>query len=582
MTSFGKLWEVLDSAQRRSAAGLLGLTLISGVLETVGVGVIIPVLVLTTQTDIGSRYPALVPWLNRLGNPSHERLVIGAMLALVGVYVVKAIFLAFLASRQARFVFELQVDLSEKLFAGYLRQPYTFHLERNSAQLILNVSQANELTKAIHQFLGFMAEAVALFGISAMLLAAEPVGAIMVATIFGLAGWSFTRFTRGHILRWGKEARQHNERRMQHLQQGFGAAKDVKLLGREAGFLDQFRMNNSGAAKASRHQTVLGTIPRLWLELLAVGSLTVLVFVMIAQGKPLDALLPTLGLFAAAAFRLMPSINRLIGFSQAVRFSLPIIDVVGRELRLVTPSVAPQSARPVQFKEVLNIHQIAFRYPTGEVDVLHDVSLAIPQGTSVGIIGGSGAGKSTLVDIILGLLAPDRGAVTVDGVDIQSNLRGWQDRIGYVPQSIFLTDDTIRRNVAFGLPEDQIDEIAVGRAIRAAQLANFIEGLSSGLDTFVGERGIRLSGGQRQRIGIARALYHDPSVLVLDEATSSLDLATERGVMEAISALQGELTIVIVAHRNSTIANCNTRYRVEHGRVVEVGPVEPMLHPNHV
>ncbi len=205
--------------------------------------------------------------------------------------------------------------------------------------------------------------------------------------------------------------------------------------------------------------------------------------------------------------------------------------------------------------------------------------MTIARGTSVGFIGTSGAGKSTLVDVILGLLTPENGHVMVDGIDVQTNLRGWQDQIGYVPQSIFLTDDSLRRNVAFGLSDDLIDDLAVARALKAAQLDGFVSSLSQGMDTLVGERGVRLSGGQRQRIGIARALYHDPAVLVLDEATSALDTATEKGVMEAINALQGDKTVLIVAHRLSTVANCDWVYRMEQGRVVEAGRFEDLSHP---
>jgi ABC-type multidrug transport system fused ATPase/permease subunit len=312
-------------------------------------------------------------------------------------------------------------------------------------------------------------------------------------------------------------------------------------------------------------------LPRLWLELLAVTGLAALVLAMIGQGKPLDALLPTLGLFAAAAFRLMPSVNRILTSLHSLRFSLPVIDTIYNEFRLLGATMAPQRGERLSFDSGLALDQVKFRYPAAEALALRGVSLAIQPGTSVGFIGGSGAGKSTLVDIILGLLVPASGSVTIDGVDIQTNLRGWQDQIGYVPQSIFLTDDTLRRNVAFGLPADQIDEAAVLRAIRAAQLEQFVNDLPQGLDTIVGERGVRLSGGQRQRIGIARALYHDPPVLVLDEATSSLDTTTERGVMEAVRALHGKKTLLIVAHRLTTVEHCDRLFRLERGRVVQEG-----------
>jgi len=578
MTILKKLWVILVAEQRRAAIVLLLLMLIGMVLETLGIGLVIPALALMTQDDLAAKYPVLAPWLNRLGNPGHEQLVIAGMLILVGVYAVKALFLGFFAWRQARFVHGFQAELSQRLFTGYMLQPYTFHLQHNSAQLIRNtISQIGAITGVIQQGLMLIAELLVLFGISALLLMVEPIGALLVVSILGLAGWSFYHFTRSRILRWG-EARQHHEGlRIQHLQQGLGGAKDAKLLGREDDFLAQYSTHNTGSARVAQRQATLQALPRLWLELLAVTGLAALVLVMIAQDKPLAALLPTLGVFAAAAFRLMPSVNRILGTIQNVRYSLPVINTLYSEFLLLDATKSPQHGRLLPFNNTLTLDQISFCYPSSETQALRSVSLSIPRGASIGFIGGSGAGKSTLVDIILGLLTPDSGSVKIDGIDIQSNLRGWQDQIGYVPQTIFLTDDSLRRNVAFGLSGEEIDEDAVWHAIRAAQLEQFVHELPQGLDTIVGERGIRLSGGQRQRIGIARALYHDPSVLVLDEATSSLDTATERGVMDAVRALEGDKTILIVAHRLSTVEHCDRLFRIKKGEMVEEGEVVSVL-----
>jgi ABC-type multidrug transport system fused ATPase/permease subunit len=353
--------------------------------------------------------------------------------------------------------------------------------------------------------------------------------------------------------------------------------KDVKILGREADFLEQYRLHTTSSMRVMRHLTTLQSLPRLGLEMLAVTGLAGLVLVMIWQGKPVASLLPTLGLFAAAAFRFMPSVNRVILALQTVRFSLPVIDTLHGELQLLDANKPPLSGGAFEFQHELRLEGLTFRYPGVEACALQNVSLSISKGSSVGFIGGSGAGKSTLVDIMLGLLSPTSGAVTVDGTNIQNNLRGWQDRIGYVPQSIYLTDDSLRRNVALGLPENQIDDKAVARAIQSAQLEQFVKELPQGLDTLVGERGVRLSGGQRQRIGIARALYHDPSVLVLDEATSSLDTATESDVMDAVRSLHGEKTILIVAHRLSTVADCDRLFSLENGKLADESNQPPAL-----
>lgn len=579
MSTFKKLWYILSMGQRRAAIILLIMMLFGMVLETLGIGLVVPALALMTQSDLTTKYSVLAPWLDSIGNTSREHLVVVGMLVLVSVYTVKALFLGFLGWMQTRFVYGIRADLSQRLFTGYLRQPYVFHLQRNSAQLIHNVVNETNIVASTGLIPGFtlISEVLVFLGISAMLLAIEPLGALLVLSTLGLAGWGFSRITRNRILRWGEARQLHEGLRMQHLQQGLGGVKDVKLLGREDEFFAQYWLHNVGSARSVQHEQALQQLPRLFLELLAVIGLAALVLVMIGQGKPLDTLLPTLGLFAAAAFRLMPSANRVLLAIQSTRYTLPVIDALHSELCLFDAALEPQHSHPMVFKSTLSLDQVSFRYPSTEALTLHAVSLSLPKGASVGFIGSSGAGKSTLVDIILGLLTPDSGSIKIDGIDIQTNLRGWQDMIGYVPQSIFLTDDTLRRNVALGMPNEKIDEAAVWRAIHAAQLEQFISDLPQGLDTMVGERGIRISGGQRQRIGIARALYHDPQVLVLDEATSSLDTATEHEVMDAVRTMQGDKTLIIVAHRLSTVEHCDCIYRLEQGKVVEEGGAAVML-----
>ena len=572
MTVAKRILLLLSPGQRRSAAALLGLMLIGTVLETLGVGLVLPVLTVMTRGDLADDYPAIEPWLIRLGSPSQEQLVVFSMLTLAGVAVVKALFLGFLAWWGARFSFGLQADLSRHLLAGYLHQPYAFHLQRNSAQLIRNIiSQVDQVRAVVQTGLMLVAELLVLVGISVLLLTVEPIGMLWVVSTLGLAGWGFQRMTRDHLLRWGMARQLHEGLRIQHLQQGLGGVKEVILLGREDDFTSRYQVHNAANARVGQYQATLLKLPLLWFELLAVCGVGVLVIVMMGQSTPLESLLPTLGLFAAASFRVLPSVTRVLNSVQNMRFAVPVINNLHTELSLMEAIPAPRRGQPLRFESALVLNDVSFRYEAAEDQALRGVSLSIPRGSSAGFIGTTGAGKSTLVDVILGLLTPDCGSVLVDGVDIQTGLRSWQDQIGYVPQSIFLTDDTLRRNVAFGLPSKEIDESAVWQAIRAAQLGNLVGELPQGLDTVVGERGIRLSGGQRQRIGIARALYQAPSVLVLDEATSSLDTDTERSVMEAVGALQGEKTLLIVSHRLSTVEHCDRLFRLDHGRLLQEG-----------
>lgn len=580
--TFVKLRSLLTPAERRAAVVLFGLMLIGMLFETIGVGLIVPVMTLILQNDLLASHPSIATHLQFLNGVSQRELIAWAILGLVGAYFIKNAFLALLIGKQTYFAYNVQEKLSQRLFTIYLRQPYTFHLQRNSAELVRNITgEVGILTGVLTSGLLMCTEILVSAGIATLLLLVEPVGAVLAVFVFGGAAWLFNRVTRDKISQWGLERQIHDGLRLQHLQQGLGGAKDVKLLGREGEFLSQFQTHNVKSTRVWRLQATLQSYPRLMFEMLAVGGLAILVWSMLARQRDLASIVPTLGLFAAAAFRLMPSVNRILTAVQNLRYTVPVIGSLYRETQLPVPDAkAATSAGPVPFGKELRITGLDYRYPGAAQLALDGVSLAIRRGETVGFIGVSGSGKSTLVDVILGLLSPERGKVEVDGKDIQKDLRSWQDQIGYVPQSIYLTDDTLRRNVAFGVRDEEIDNVAVERAVRSAQLDTFVDSLPDGLDTMVGERGIRLSGGQRQRIGIARALYHDPSVLVLDEATSALDTDTETGVMQSVTALHGSKTIVIVAHRLTTVEKCDRLIRLEAGRVLEEGAPSVLLHDN--
>ena len=565
-----KFWKLLSQVERRRTVVLITLMFIGTGLEMLGIGLVLPALALIARPDYANSHPAIGSLLNVVGNPSQNALVIGGMLVLVCVYAVKALFFTFFSWYQFRLAFGLRAAWSTRLFSIYLQQPYTFHLQRNSAQLIQNISgQVDQFANGIFiPTMSMLVEGLVFAGLISMLIVVEPVGTVILVCVLSIVAFSFYWATRRKLLQWGTAAQYHEGLRFQHLMQGLGGAKDVKILGREEEFLAQYGHHSSQSARISRWQLTFQQLPRLWLELLAVVGLAALVITMLAQGLPLVAILPTLAMFAAAAFRLLPAVNRILVTTQVLKFGWPIIENLHAEFNLPLPTANVSNS--AQFRATLEIRDVVYTYAGAKQRALDNISLTIQCGECVGFVGSSGAGKSTLVDILLGLLVPDVGKVYVDGNEIVGNPRQWQDQIGYVPQSIFLTDDSLRRNVAFGLPNAQIDEAAVRRALHVAQLEEFVNALPSGLDTLVGERGIRLSGGQRQRIGIARALYHDPAVLVLDEATSALDMATERGVMDAVKVLQGSKTVVIVAHRLSTVQNCKRIYRLEKGRLVDV------------
>jgi len=578
MPNVRKMLVVLDASQRRRAAWLLLLIVIGTALETSGVGLIIPFVVVITEPDIGAEYPSVQPILNWLGNPDQIKLVVIGLLAMLGFFIFKTLFLGFMAWHRAHFAATTQVMLSRRLFTTYLRQPYIFHLRHNSAQLMRNVSmESSQFTAGLNSLIQLVTQAFVVLGVGGLLLVVEPLGALFTFVLFGVAGGAFSAMVKKRVRWWGKARRFHQGRVIQHLQQGLGGAKEVKLLGREEVFLSRFAAHAIGVAEAGRKRAFVNALPKLWFEALAVLGLVALVLTLLVQGRPMEAIMPTLAVFAAAAFRVMPRLGLLMSSSQELRFVGPAIEHIYRELKELEGVAPIYEASPLPFRREIQLRGVGFTYPGASNAAISQVNLRIPRGSSVGFVGGSGAGKSTLVDIILGLLEPSEGQVLVDGVDIRTNLRGWQGQFGYVPQSIYLTDESLRRNIAFGLRPEDIDDEAVRMAARVAKLEGFIATLPDGIETKVGERGIRLSGGQRQRIGIARALYHNPEVLVLDEATSALDTKTEEGVMDAVNALQGTKTIVIVAHRLTTVARCDKLYRIERGRLVSEGAFDEVV-----
>ena len=569
-------WQILNKTQRRQAVFLLFLMIVGMGMETLSIGLIVPVMTLLAQAPSGNGLERYIGSLTVDASPSQFVLVGIAVLAIV--YMAKTAFLAYQSWSQSKFIFDVQAELSERLLRIYLGQPYVFHLERNSAQLLRNITAevAQYGINAVSPLLSLIAEVLVLLGLATLLLYIEPIGAMVVISVLGVAGALFFIVIRSRATAWGSQRQIHEGLRIQHLQQSLGAAKEVLLLGCAEEFLKRYSYSGRLSAKVGHFQHALQLLPRLWLELLGVLGLCGLVLVMVLQGKALQSIVPTLAVFATSAFRLIPSVNRVLGALQSLRYAGPAVSLLLHELKLQSP-VEKLVSQPVskvgesrggKFNSEFSLDHVRYAYPGSNQESLVDVSLSVKKGETVGIMGPSGAGKSTLVDIIIGLLLPTYGSLRIDGDDMRNHIQTWQSRIGYVPQSIYLTDDTLRANVAFGVPTEAIDEDRVRAALRSAQLEEFATSLPLGYETIVGERGVKLSGGQRQRIGIARALYNNPDVVVLDEATSALDTATEAELMKAVSILKGLKTIVIVAHRFATVQDCDRIYCIDKGKIV--------------
>ena len=581
-----KMIELL-SRRERVQLGLIFLAmLVMAFLETVSVASILPFLsVAADPSKIQTN--AWLSWsYDALGFTSTN----GYLLALAGTALLALLLsnasMAATHWAQIRFAAERNHSLSVGLLRHYLARPYSFFLHRNSADLGKNILAEVELVtgQLLMPCLQAGAKAVVALAIIALLVLFDPLLALVVTTVLGGAYGAIYLYVRRGLTRLGKERLAANSARYKAAGEAFGAIKDVKLLGKEDAFLARFASPSMGYVRAAATAMIIGDTPRYVLEAVAFGGVLVIAVYLILRGEGLQQTIPVLGLYAFAGYRLIPSLQQaFLGFSK-LRFGAPALDNLHRELTRETAAPGAKladiqdsdrrRAGQLPLGERLELDGITFTYSGAHKPTLRDISLTIEANSTIGIVGPTGAGKTTLVDIILGLLRPQFGEIRVDGTPLtEAHLRSWQNSLGYVPQHIYLADDTIARNIAFGIPNAQIDRRCVERATRIANIHAFVtQELPEGYDTVVGERGVRLSGGQRQRLGIARALYHNPSVLVLDEATSALDNDTEAAVMDAINALAGTRTILMIAHRLTTLRACDAILRLRDGRLESETP----------
>jgi ABC-type multidrug transport system fused ATPase/permease subunit len=461
----------------------------------------------------------------------------------------------------------------QRLFEIYLRQPYEFHLLRSSSTLVRNVQEYSSAVVGggIGPALTIATEVVTGIGLFAVLVAVQPVSTAVMILFFAFSSSLVLKLTRSRSRRWGAERVEHRGALVHALMAGFGGAKEIKLFGRDREVVESHRQSLYRAARIFYLFTFVQAIPRAFFEVVAVGGVALLVLLATVNEQSLQDATVVVALFGVVAFRMLPSVNRVIQSVQQFSFNRAGIEGAVEGLALERNVQATQSSRPTDRFNSLEVRGLKFRYPNRD-EVIADIdSFTITAGESLGIVGSSGSGKSTLVDLLIGILSPVEGSIVVNGRNIADDPRYWQDRIGYVPQHVFLMDTTIRKNVAFGLAEKAIDDRAVTDALRAANLLEFVDSLPDGVNTVVGERGVRLSGGQRQRLGISRALYGNPEVIVLDEATSALDVDTEREIVESLRAIAVNHTLIVVAHRTSTLAYCSRLIRLEGGRIVQEG-----------
>ena len=582
---YRRLWDLLDAREQRRFLLVLALILAMGLVDMAGVASILPFLAVLANPEVVQEQPVLRAAYAWLGFDD-TRPFLALLAAASFVFVVTAQAVKALATYAVtRFSTMRNYALSSRLLEGYLRQPYAWFLNRHSADLGKTVlSEVDQVVvRALMPAVQLLAQGAIVVFLLLLLLVVDPVVTLVAAGVVGGAYALVFAVARRYLTHIGEARLRANRARYELAQEAMGGIKDVKLLGLEPSYVRRFRAPAFRFSRAQADAAVIAQLPRFLLEAIAFGGMLALILVLLLTGDgTLGAVLPLLGVYAFAGVRLFPALQQLYQALATLRFDGPALDALYEDLdatrRAPRLPAVPRDAPALAPRRRVALEGVTYTYPGAERPALDELDLAIDANTTVGIVGTTGAGKTTAVDVLLGLLEPDAGRLVVDDTPIDAtNRRAWQRAVGYVPQHIFLTDDTVAANIALGVPAAEIDMAAVERAARVAELHRFVtDELPRGYATKVGERGVRLSGGQRQRIGIARALYHDPAVLVLDEATSALDNRTERAVMDAVHHLAHAKTIVMIAHRLSTVQDANAVVVLEGGRVAASGNVRDL------
>lgn len=567
-----KINYVLDRRQKINLGILLVIILVGAFVELLGVSAVMPLINVAMEPDkIGEKW-YFVLICKYTGITDVNRMIVFLAVVLIVIYILKNMYVTMMYSQQYRFVFNNQQRLSVRMMKSYMQQDYLFHVSRNVAEFQRNiVNDVNGFFTVALNALQFLAEFSVSMVLVIFLLIQDWMSTLAVASLLFLFMGFFTVFFRKVLVNIGEESRQTNVLVAKWLFQAFSGIKEIKVANKERFFISNYDQHYKDFAKIQRQQSILTYLPKPVMETVCICSLMIAMIIKIVVVKSdIASFVTTLSVFAVAAFRMLPSFNKITGYISGMMFNKPAIDAVYRDLKeieqlMVRKNADHEDSVKVALNNAIDLNRVSFRYPESDRWILKNASLEIQKNTSVALIGASGAGKTTAADLILGILEPQEGSVTIDGTDIRKCMASWHENVGYIPQSIYLMDDSIRANIAFGIPESEIDDAAIEKALREAQLDQFVHSLPDGPDTMIGDRGVKLSGGQRQRIGIARALYRNPSVLILDEATSALDNETEKEVMEAIDGLHGTRTLIVIAHRLSTIKKCDKIYEVGNG-----------------
>lgn len=574
MNLYKKINYVFDIRQKISLVILLIMILIGSILELIGVSAVLPLVSVAMNPTIiyeNDKYRFLCD-IFHLKNANNFILFSSGALCIL--YIVKNSYLIFYKSFQIKFTSNVNKDIAVKLMKSYLQQDYQFHVLHNVAELQRNITtDVAQFIKAITAGISLLIEVCTSILLFFLLVITDFMTTFWVIVILGGAILIYWRISTKLQYKYGVQLRQAGKELNKWFLQSFGGIKEIKVMNKENFFLENYSDAFKTSIAANQKHDIINMIPKPIMETILICSILLTMCLRILQGADIKAFVVTLSVFALAAIRLLPSFNRITEYIGIIMYNKSGVDSVFEDLKEIEKlerksNYQKSDVEKLSLKNEIDVKNLKFAYPNAERMIFENASIRIYKNESVAFVGSSGAGKTTLADIIIGVLEPIQGTVAVDGIDIFTHLDAWHKTIGYIPQMIYLMDDTIRANVAFGLNADEIDDKKVWKALERAELADFVRSLNEGIYTEIGDRGVRLSGGQRQRIGIARALYMEPDVLILDEATSALDTETESAVMESIENLKGQTTLIIIAHRLSTIQNCDKVYEIENGEIV--------------
>lgn len=572
MKSIKKMFSMFNAKQKFKLFGMSLIILGGAAMELVALYAFNNFIEAIMMPDSYMDNAFIAMFCNILGIEGYRNAVILCSAFIIAAYLIKTFYIIMQNNIIYKFIYFGHKELSCKVMNSYLEQDYFFHVKNNSADLIRNVyNDTNMFYVAVLNVIQLMSELCTITAIGVYLFVKDGMLTLGIGVIVGSFTFFFMRFYKNRLKHMGEEYRRLYAGIVKCMQQSFGGIKEIKIANREKFFGDEFDSINYDLAKNQKDNALLNSIPKPVMEAACIGSLMIIVIIKAAAGDISTAFATTLGVFAMGAMRLLPSVNKISSYISTLLYSRAFVESVFTErqrmLAIAKRKSEENTISEITFDKNISVEELSFSYDEGEENVIDDVSFEIWKNTSVAFIGPSGAGKTTMVDIMLGVLKPQKGAVKVDGSNIADCMDAWHKKVGYIPQNIYLMDESLRKNIAFGVPEDEIDDEKVWKVLMEAQLESVVKEMDEKLDTVIGEMGVRLSGGQRQRIGIARALYRDPEILVLDEATSALDTETEKAVMEAIDSLHGRMTLIIIAHRLSTIKNCDVVYEVKEGKV---------------